>query len=113
MHTIEKTNGATTIRFNGDMKIERANAAKIVICEALADGGAIHIDLGEIGNADLSFFQVLCSAHRTAQKTNKTLDITGSPRDEFKRSLRGTGFSQTCALGMETYKNCLWTKIAA
>lgn len=69
-----------------------------------------HLDI-EISGAvemDLSFLQLLCSAHRTAAQTGKTVVLTGDIPDVFRQAVEDNGYSGSGSCGGETGKTCLW-----
>ena len=113
MHSIEKAGVATIIHFTGDMTIEGANEAKAVVAAALTKSKSILIDVDQVRDADLSFFQIICSAHRTARKKNKGMELMGAVQERLKQTLRATGFYKVCTCGQSTHQDCLWAKIGS
>jgi len=71
---------------------------------------AQHLDI-EISGAvetDLAFLQLLCSAHRTAAQTGKTVALTGDIPDVFRQAVEDNGYSVSGSCGGETGQTCLW-----
>ena len=112
MHTLEKSGDSTIIHFTGDLTIAQASEARTTVAAALSESSSVVLDVGKIEDADLSFFQIVCSAHRTALKAHKSLDLSGAFPESIKQTLRVTGFCQKSSLcGLEAFKNCLWSRI--
>jgi hypothetical protein len=58
--------------------------------------------------ADLSFFQVLCSAHRTAITGKKTFSVERFQQDALMRVYRMTGFARLKGCALDKTGSCFF-----
>lgn len=71
-----------------------------------------HLDV-EIAGAmetDLSFLQLLCSAHRTAVKRGKTVALIGDIPQAFQQAVDDNGYNRQSGCGLDVDKTCLWAE---
>ena len=98
--------GTGTLILDGDMTVQRAGELKTALVEALDKAACLVIDLGNITDADLSCLQLLCSAHRTALKSNKSVSLAENAPQLFWDIVKKAGYS--CKDPCCDDKNCLW-----
>ena len=55
------------ITLEGNLTVENIAPIHARIRQALEGGNSVRLEFGEIGNIDLTFLQLVCSAHRTAR----------------------------------------------
>jgi anti-anti-sigma factor len=67
----------TTVRLDGELSIYRAAELKPVLLEALAAGGALHLELSEVSELDSAGLQLLMLLKRTAQQRGQQLRLSG------------------------------------
>ena len=90
----EETDGdAETLVLSGDLTIQRAKALKEEFVTAIANNRNLVVDLDGASNLDLSFLQILCSAHRALLDSGKTLRIARPVPDLFRQTVILSGFS--------------------
>jgi ABC-type transporter Mla MlaB component len=80
----------TRLSFSGEMTIRTIEAAHRSLCDKLQSSDGIIIDVTEVGDADLTFIQLIESARRTAAAQAKTLALT-APASGGLRSLLDRG----------------------
>ncbi len=69
-----KTDGTgILITLKGDFDIEKASELHRIVLDATQKYDDLHIDLGEVGRVDLSFFQIVCSLYKEAVREGKKL----------------------------------------
>lgn len=71
------TDQSRTERLTGDGVLASAAGFHARLCALLAPGGALRLDLAEVGRADLSFVQLMVSASLTAERAGRPLALTG------------------------------------
>ena len=70
----------------------------------------LDVDISGVVEADLSFLQLLCSAHRTAVKTGKTLNLMNDIPEAVRQAMEANGYSRQNSCSLDIGKTCLWTK---
>ncbi len=98
--------GTGKLILDGDMTVQRAGELKAALIEALDKANSVVIDLENITDADLSCLQLLCSAHRTALKTNKSVSLSEKAPQFFWDTVKKAGYS--CKDPGCDNENCLW-----
>lgn len=98
------------LRMDGELTMQNAGEFKEALMRSLEKTKEVVLDLEKVTKVDLSFLQLLCSAHRTSVKLKKSLMIGSNCPDIIKRSVEDAGFSrhEGCHLGKD--KSCLWSK---
>ena len=102
----DKDRGKLTLE--GDLTIGRIRNIHDDLRHSLEKVQHLDIDISGGEETDLSFLQLLCSAHRTAAQTNKTLALTGDIPDVFRQAVEDNGYGGSGSCGGETGKTCLW-----
>ncbi len=111
--TLEISDGKGIIKFNGALTVNCAEEIRMLLIKALIDADQVLMDFGDVTAADLSSFQLICSAHRTAVRLKKQLSYAGTPPDVFIRSVEEGGFARATGCGLDCEKSCLWMMGAA
>jgi anti-anti-sigma regulatory factor len=99
----------TLLSMEGDLTIARAVEFRDLLLDSLQKSDSIEIDLATAESVDLSFLQLLCSAHRTAVRDGKELAITGKPGSAFLRARQQAGFSGNKNCRDCPDIDCLWS----
>ena len=99
---------ATILKLEDRWTIERAHELKGALVAALSGNDQVIIDLEEVTEVDLSFLQLLCSAHRTSLKLNKHFALQDNQPEAFTRAVRDAGYARTLGCHGDPYKSCLW-----
>ncbi len=100
----------------GELIMERAltidNAAEIrtAISEALAGTDRLILTIGENAAVDVTFLQILCSAHRTAMKADKRLGISTYRESIFFSVVMDAGFDGHEGCSLKLSGGCLWLR---
>jgi len=100
------------VRFSGDLDIQRAGELRSTLLEALEMSEAVSLEFGECDKVDLSFVQMLCSAHRTAAKLHKLFRLNGSLPEEFLKAVEDAGYSRTSGCTYDRDGTCLWAGLS-
>lgn len=98
----------TTLVLNGNLTISRARATRDELHKALKNTQHVELDVESAEEVDLSFLQLLCSAHRTSLSLNKTLLIKGTIPEVFNKSIEDNGFMRQRGCLLDSTNTCLW-----
>jgi ABC-type transporter Mla MlaB component len=104
----EQSGNTSWLRLKGRCTVEHAADLKAALVDALHSQEHLLVVLDEVNEIDLSFLQLLCSAHRTAITRNKCFALDGDLPEVFKRAVEGAGYCRvvSCLYGPDT--GCLW-----
>lgn len=98
-----------TVTVSGSLTVEHAAEVKAALQEALQQNAEhVVLSLGTISQADLSFFQVVCAAHKAATLSGKTFGIEPSKQGPLMQSHRSLGFSRRVGCNLDTTKSCVF-----
>lgn len=98
------------VSISGDLTVPHANTLKTVLLEALKNAEAIVLAMDQVTGLDVSFPQLVCSAHRTAASLGKELTITGLDQERLAQLLLQAGFMRHTGCAENTRKTCLWLR---
>jgi len=96
------------VTVSGDLTVPHAKAVRTALLEAVQGAAAVEVVVESIADLDVSFPQLVCSAHRMAADLNKQLLITGIEQERFADMLRRSGFTRHIGCHENTRKSCLW-----
>ena len=96
------------VTVSGDATVSSAAALKKELVAALQAASAVDVIVEGITAVDITFPQLLCSAHRTAAAWNKSLAVAGLEQERMSTMLLRTGFSRQTGCQENTRTSCLW-----
>lgn len=100
-----------TLRWSGDLTIRRIIQLKAQVQQALAAAKQVSIEIAADAECDLAVLQLLCSAHRTASRQEKTLQVGGELSGQFRMVLDLAGFSRHIGCALDVCRSCVWQQI--
>lgn len=101
-------NGREVLIVGGALTVKHAKALSAALLEAVRNAPVIEVDVEHIDDVDVSFAQLLCSAHRMAVDMNKQMTITGLEQELSGRMLVRFGLLRHIGCNESTRKSCLW-----
>ncbi len=103
-----------TVNIGGSLTVEHAREMKDAIQSALEQRGKnIVLSLGTVTRADLTFFQLVCSAHKTAITADKTFSVEQYQQDVLMRAHRSMGFTRRVGCALDKTKSCVFMLMSA
>lgn len=81
-----------TLTFSGELTLTNLQQAQSALVEVFHRHNAISIQIKEIEELDVSFFQLLCAAYKTAIDEKKTITISIHSNDYSQSLLEISGF---------------------
>jgi anti-anti-sigma regulatory factor len=107
--SVEQETNKQIVHVGGSLTVEPAAELKNVIRDALmGQADSVVLLLGAVTAADLSFFQVLCSAHRTAVNSKKTFSVERFQQDALLRVHRMAGFVRRNGCALDKTGSCVF-----
>lgn len=108
---IETNENLVVLRLGGEALIESAVELKDALLKTLEQGDNILVDIGNVTAADLSFLQLLCSAHRSCLKSEKKMRLGGIRPAAYDRIVKNAGYSRRRGCDRDLEQSCLWVKV--
>lgn len=105
----EGRGGRAIVTVNGPATVRRAAELRAGLMEALDAAHEVVVDVGGVTATDATFFQLLCSARRTAACGKKRFTVVGSDSEPFRRGVEAGGFDSPAGCDAGMCGNCLWT----
>lgn len=100
--------GTAILKVEGELTVSRANELKKALLNSLTKSKKIEIDLDEVTAVDLAALQLLCSAHRTADKQGKKLSIKEPSSAAYLEARDKAGFMYSKPCRLVNTEDCLW-----
>ena len=112
MFKCTRENGAenkVTLKISGDVTIHNSGEMHRLLLELLDTADSVELALTEMGDVDMSFFQLLCSAHRTFTLKDKLLCVTGDMNSLLDEN-NFSGYARIKGCSNDKFKNCVLVK---
>ena len=107
-YTLETSDDKHVLTLYGELTIEHAGELKKVMIDALKNSEHVNDAIGNVTEIDLTCFQLLCSAHRTALKSNIQLTLSSKDSDIFQQMVRNSGYARHDGCSQDPGQTCLW-----
>jgi ABC-type transporter Mla MlaB component len=99
------------LQWGGDLTVRRIAELKAQVQQALAAATQVSIAIAADAECDMTVMQLLCSAHRTASRQGKTLQLCGEIPEQFKTIMGLAGFSRHIGCARDQSGCCLWPRV--
>jgi anti-anti-sigma regulatory factor len=96
------------LKFCGDLTIENAQELHKNLVTALHNAKQLLVNFEDVTAIDLSFVQLLCSAHRTALRSDKEMKLASQRPEALKAAVREMGFIREKGCVFDTQESCIW-----
>jgi len=107
---LQRNGGDVVIVAGGRLTFSRAGSFHTILMEALAGSGRVDLFLHDVDEADLTFLQLLCSAHRTAASQGTVFSLGGlDAAGPVLRLIQAAGAQR----GAGCPEGCLWASVFA
>ena len=100
-----------TLQWSGDLTIRRIAGLKAQVEQALATATHISIKIAADAESDMTVLQLLCAAHRTAARQEKSLQLCGEIPEQFKMVMNLAGFSRHIGCARDKTGCCIWKMV--
>ena len=93
----------------GALTIENAAAIRKWLMKMLIREDEIVVCVDADVSVDLSFLQLLCSAHRTASNLGKAFLLRAPNSGNFPAAVENSGYGRIKGCAHDKYGTCLWS----
>ena len=97
------------LTLGGSLTIENASVIRNKLIEALMKEDALKVSVDADAAVDVSFLQLLCSAHRTASRLGKSITLARDASGNFFAAVESAGYFRSSGCARDREKTCLWT----
>jgi anti-anti-sigma regulatory factor len=104
----EKKGSVGLLKLKGEVNITEAGDLKEALLKAMGRADKVYLDAAEVTCVDISCLQLLCSAHRTSVKLNKTLSWNSAIPAAFNKTSNEAGFLRHVGCVLDAEKSCIW-----
>lgn len=94
LHEVPHEPITAMIGLTGRVTVRESVELREVLVSALAAADKVLLDVRGITETDPSFFQLLCSARRTAEEAGKGLSLAPERSDAYTEAALAVGFTQ-------------------
>ncbi len=107
--TVDDSQKEGSLIADGELNVQHAAEFKDALTKALDEVDRLEINFDTVTEVDLACLQLLCSAHKTCMKANKTLSITGHQSEALRKAIEDAGYERHkgCKAAGDK-KQCLW-----
>ena len=94
----------------GALTIENASEIRKILIKALIKDDQLELSIAPDASMDVSFFQLLCSAHFTASKIGKNFSLRPLSGGNFFREVENAGYARNRGCSRGDNEACLWVR---
>ncbi len=94
-----------------ELTINRIRQLRDDLDEAQGKVKNLMVDIEKATDIDLTFLQLLCSAHRSAVSQNKTLTLSGKINPAMEKAIRENHYLRQTGCIPDKTNTCLWMVI--
>lgn len=98
------------LKLHGDLTIENTRELHQILLTGLDKAAGLALSFENVTAVDLSFIQLVCAAHRTAIRADKTMKLAGPRPEVLQKAVRETGFIRETGCVLDTQDSCIWKK---
>ena len=98
------------VEVEGELTVQAAGEFREAMLSALQTFDEVYVNMGKVTTVDVSCFQILCSAHRTAVRSKKSLTCSGNLPEEFRKSAMEAGYIRNSGCAFDCSSVCMWVK---
>jgi hypothetical protein len=96
--------------FGGALTIENASEIRSRLIKTLIREDEVVVSIDPDASVDVSFLQLLCSAHVTASKLGKSLALGRSDAGNFLIAVENAGYIRKKGCARDANKTCIWVR---
>jgi ABC-type transporter Mla MlaB component len=104
----QQTGDDGALSLSGEITVRHVSELRPVLVRSLASVNRLALRLEDVGEVDLSFLQLLCSAHKTSSLLMKELTLV-APAPSFTRAVREAGYVSHSRCTQGKAEGCFWT----
>ncbi len=105
---LDKKTKSGRLILKDDLTISRITSLRNEINKALAKVKSLVVDVEQAATVDLTFLQLMCSAHRTATVQNKSITLSGKINPVMEKAIEENSYTRSAGCALDATNTCLW-----
>ncbi len=98
----------TEILLSGELTIRYAAEIRDALTVLIGEMSPVKVRIETAAEVDPAFLQLLCSAHRTANRMGKCLTLDTGDGAKIREQLEEAGFVRHIGCLLDCNNNCIW-----
>ncbi|HWR72770.1 MAG TPA: STAS domain-containing protein [Nitrospirota bacterium] len=107
-YEIRQTDKEGELVISGSLTVDNAGRLRKALLDSIERHEDVGLDIAEDAVLDLSFLQLLCSAHRTAVAAKKSFKIRGTACLNMVKAVGESGYLRKTGCSRDRNGSCLW-----
>jgi ABC-type transporter Mla MlaB component len=107
---IEDSQHGKVLILNGELCIQDADEFRTLLMESIGAADTITMNVASVTEIDLSCLQLLCAAHRTAIRQNKSLELDRQWPESCTQVIEHSGYARNIGCSHDKNGGCMWIK---
>ena len=97
------------LKVAGSLTVAQAATFREALLDMLSETkGEFTVDVSAVSSLDLSGLQLLCSAHQSACKNGRRLQVVDGGNQAFRGVVADAGFQRHIGCARDTTNSCIW-----
>ncbi len=107
---IEDSQNGKIITLDGELCIQNVNEFRTLLMESIGATDTITMNVASVTEIDLSCLQLLCAAHQTTIRQNKSLKLDRQWPESCALMIEKSGYSRHSGCSLDEGHSCMWIK---
>ncbi|MGE4497039.1 MAG: STAS domain-containing protein [Deferribacterales bacterium] len=104
----EKTGSDCLLSLSGDLTVGNIGQVREKLMELYSTENSVKVNIAGESSIDFTFFQLMCSAHRTFSSVGKNISFDKTEKCPLELKKLSLGFSRRMGCSQDICGNCLW-----
>jgi anti-anti-sigma factor len=104
-----KKEGASIITVSGELTVENSGELRERLASEFKEAKRLVLDCRDVSDVDVAGIQILCAAHKTADKKGKSIILEGMS-NTLNEFIASSGFTHIKGCSKE-HATCLWIPV--
>ena len=104
----QKTKNTIRIVPEGELTVSNASELRDSLIRSMQEVDSVEIDFENVTEVDLSCLQLICSAHRSAEKKDKKIVLVHTQNESLATAVTQAGFNLYKNCSLNIHDDCLW-----
>jgi len=105
---VTKEGARGVVEVEGELTVQAAGEFREAMINALQTFDEVYVNVEKVTTVDVTCFQILCSAHRTAVRSKKSLVCSGELPEEFRKAAMEAGYIRSSGCAFDCADVCMW-----
>lgn len=107
---LDKKTKTGRMLMTGALTLDQIGQIRDTLRKALADVKTLIVDVEGASDIDLTFLQLMCSAHRSATAANKSVSLSGKNNPAMQKAMADNSYIRASGCRLDKTNTCLWVE---